>query len=66
MILYTADLHFGHENVIHFDDRPFENVESMDRAMIQLWNGRVNKDDHVYILGDFAYVGIYEDKKKCV
>lgn len=55
MILYTADLHFGHENVIHFDHRPFENVESMDRAMIQLWNGRVNQDDHVYILGDFAY-----------
>ena len=23
MIYYIADMHFGHENVIRFDDRPF-------------------------------------------
>lgn len=55
MIFYTADLHFGHKNVISFDNRPFEDVKSMDRTLIQLWNSRVSKEDHVYILGDFAY-----------
>lgn len=55
MNLYIGDLHFGHENVIRFDDRPFANVREMDSAMIRLWNQRVAKEDDVYILGDFAF-----------
>lgn len=55
MILYTADLHFGHRSVIRFDNRPFADVDEMDHALIQLWNQKVNQDDHVYIIGDFAY-----------
>ena len=55
MILYTADLHFGHSNVIKFDNRPFADVDEMDRVMIELWNGRVQPDDTVYIVGDFCY-----------
>ena len=55
MILYTADLHFGHKSVIGFDHRPFSDVDSMDHCLIELWNARVAKDDNVYIIGDFAY-----------
>lgn len=55
MILYTSDLHFGHENVIRFDNRPFRSVSEMDYTLIHLWNSRVQKDDIVYIVGDFAY-----------
>lgn len=55
MNLYTSDLHFGHSNVILFDGRPFVDREEMDKCLIKLWNGRVDKEDHVYILGDFAY-----------
>ena len=55
MILYTSDLHFGHENVIRFDNRPFRSASEMDHTLIHLWNSRVQKDDTVYILGDFAY-----------
>lgn len=54
MNLYTADLHFGHRSVIGFDHRPFEDVDTMDNMLIYLWNNRVSKDDHVYIVGDFA------------
>lgn len=54
-ILYTSDLHFGHKNVILFDHRPFLDVDEMDRTLIALWNMRVQKDDTVYILGDFCY-----------
>ncbi len=55
MNLYISDLHFGHKNVIRFEHRPFADVEEMDHCLISLWNARVNSDDHVYILGDFAY-----------
>lgn len=55
MIMYTADLHFGHKNIIAFDKRPFANVNEMDKTLIKLWNERVQKNDDVYILGDFCY-----------
>ena len=55
MILYTSDLHFGHSSVIRFDHRPFADVDEMDHVMIELWNGRVQPDDTVYIVGDLCY-----------
>jgi len=54
---FTADLHFGHGNIIDFCDRPFENVEDMNRALISNWNSRVSNDDHVYIVGDLFFGG---------
>ncbi len=35
-IFFTADTHFGHENVIQFDKRPFASADEMDLWMIQL------------------------------
>lgn len=55
MNLYISDLHFGHGNVIRFDDRPFSDKDEMDKIMIELWNARVAPEDNVYIIGDFAY-----------
>ena len=55
MILYTSDLHFGHSNVIGFDHRPFADRSEMDHVLIELWNGRVQPDDTVYIVGDLCY-----------
>lgn len=52
MIFYIADMHFGHENVIHFDNRPFADTTEMEKCMISNWNLRVTKNDTVYILGD--------------
>ncbi len=57
MNLYIADTHFGHNNVIRFDHRPFSDIDEMDNVMIHLWNDRVRNDDHVYIIGDFSYRG---------
>jgi 3-oxoacid CoA-transferase subunit A len=54
-IFYTSDLHFGHENIIRHCDRPFSNVEEMNRALIDNWNARVRSIDQVYIAGDFSY-----------
>ncbi len=49
-----ADTHFGHENIIKYCQRPFTNVEQMDRVMIHNWNEVVSDNDLVYHLGDFA------------
>ena len=54
-IFFTSDLHFGHENVIRFDNRPFNTVEEMDKEMIKRWNAKVGKGDIVYVLGDFIW-----------
>ena len=55
MILYTGDLHFGHNNIIKYDNRPFKDSDEMDHVLIELWNGRVQPDDTVYIIGDFCH-----------
>ena len=50
----VADLHFGHSNIIKYENRPFANVNEMDTSLIELWNSTVGKDDLVYVLGDFT------------
>ena len=59
MIYFTADLHFGHENIIKQCQRPFKSIEQMDKALIQNWNAVVSEEDEVYILGDFTMKSTY-------
>lgn len=54
---FTADLHFGHKNIIALEDRPFEDVAHMDRAMIAYWNDIVESNDTVFVLGDYGFYG---------
>ena len=54
-IFVTSDLHFGHINIIKYENRPYGGVEEMDGGLIKNWNGVVGKDDLVYILGDFSW-----------
>ena len=56
-IWFTADHHFGHENIIKFCNRPFDNVQAMNETMIAQWNEVVDKSDTVYHLGDFSLSG---------
>lgn len=60
-IRYLSDLHFSHHNVLRYDNRPWQNAEDMNLAMIKLWNETVNDNDMVYILGDVVWSNKYED-----
>ena len=64
MIYYTSDLHFGHKNIIKYENRPFESIEDMTERLIERWNNKVTNSDVVYILGDFAFKNQYMNKAK--
>lgn len=57
-----ADLHFGHENIIKYEKRPFENVDEMNKVLINNWNQKVKKRDKVFVLGDVSFLD--EEKTK--
>ena len=54
-IWFTSDTHFGHKNIINFCERPFKDTDEMDEFIINNWNSKINKDDIVFHLGDFAF-----------
>lgn len=62
---FTADLHFGHTNIITYSDRPFSSVEEMNAAIIDRWNDTVAPDDAVFVLGDVCMGKIAETLPLC-
>lgn len=59
-IFFIGDTHFGHKEIINYEQRPFANVEEMDRSIINRWNSVVIEDDTVFMIGDFSFY----DKQK--
>ncbi|MGE0881173.1 MAG: metallophosphoesterase family protein [Acidimicrobiia bacterium] len=54
MRYWTADLHFGHANILGYCDRPFADLAAMHEGLIERWNDAVGADDEVWVLGDVA------------
>lgn len=54
-IYFTADTHFGHENIISYCNRPFRDILHQDRELIRRINERVKPEDILFILGDFCF-----------
>ena len=55
---FIADTHFGHENALAFDNRPFKTIEEHDETLIRNWNHAVGMDDEVFILGDISWYNV--------
>lgn len=55
MIWFTSDTHFGHANILKYDQRPFATIAYHDEVLIKNWNQVVGKGDVVYHLGDVAW-----------
>ena len=56
-VWFIADTHFNHANIIKYCNRPFTDKEEMNHCLINNWNSVVNKNDRVFVLGDFALCG---------
>ncbi len=56
MLWFTADLHLGHEAILRFARRPWNNVAEMNAALIANINERVAPTDTLYILGDVSHL----------
>ena len=59
-IYFTADLHFGHANILkHSPNRPFSDtvdIKAHDEWLLDLWRSTVDKRDTIYILGDLKKI----------
>ena len=56
-IFFIADTHFGSDAVRRYENRPFDSVSEMDKAMIERWNSVIAPNDIVWHLGDFSAEG---------
>ena len=54
MFWFTSDEHYGRANIIKYSNRPFNNVEEMDLALIKGNNSVVKDNDVVIHCGDFT------------
>ena len=53
-VLFTSDLHLGHENLLGTRSM-FDSIEEHDETLIRNWNSVVHKGDDVWILGDIIF-----------
>ena len=61
-IWFTSDLHLGHGNIIKYCNRPFKDIEHMNKALIDNWNSRVKLNDVVFHVGDFCFKNLSRGK----
>ncbi len=56
-LFFTSDIHFFHNNIIEYCNRPWRSAEEMNEGIINNWNSVVGRNSVVFILGDVAMGG---------
>lgn len=51
-VFLISDTHFSHNNILKYENRPFESTYEMDEYMVNQWNSVVSDNDLVFHLGD--------------
>lgn len=54
-VLFTADCHVSHSNIIRLCKRPFADAREMEDTMVHRFNAVVRPEDDLWILGDLAW-----------
>lgn len=55
-VWFTADLHFGHKNILEYGrGEKFNTIEEHDEYIAKTWNENIRPGDRVYILGDVSF-----------
>ena len=66
MYYFTADEHYGHEAIMMYCDRPYKDVESMNKSLIQNHNAVVGVNDITIHAGDFCWYKRREQAQKII
>jgi calcineurin-like phosphoesterase family protein len=53
-VFLIADTHFFSDKILRYENRPFASIVEMNSYMVKIWNEVVQKDDTVFVLGDFS------------
>lgn len=56
MDYFSADLHFGHKNILSYCCRPWNTLDDMNEGIIERFNNIVTPQDTLYILGDVSFL----------
>lgn len=51
-----SDLHFGHNNIIEFSNRPYMNTDEMNEDLVFRFNEYVNPEDTSIWVGDVSFM----------
>lgn len=54
MYFFTSDTHFGNDEILKRENRPFKNGKKFEKTIFKIWNSQVKKDDIIYHLGDYV------------
>lgn len=62
MEFFTSELNLNQSNILQYENRPYNDVDEMNNVFIENINKKVGKEDKLFILGNFIFGSIEEDK----
>ena len=58
-----SELHLADRSVLAAWNRPFRNIDEMNRHLLREWSRRVHADDTIICLGDVAHPDAWRDRR---